>query len=65
MDRKSQDKVLRAGFTIIRKDDQPTPRIKARLEGGKDYKTLQKFETKAARDRAFAELLKDETVISD
>ena len=28
MDRKSQDKVLKAGFIIIRKDDYPSPRIK-------------------------------------
>lgn len=30
MDRQSQNKVIDAGFTIIRKDDYPSPRIKAR-----------------------------------
>lgn len=65
MDRKSQDKVLNAGFTIIRKDDHPSPRIKARYTAGTDYRTYDKYETKAARDRAFAALLKGEKVISD
>lgn len=65
MDRKSQDKVLKAGFTIIRKDDYPSPRIKARQMGGKDYRTYEKYETKAARDRAFDKLLGNDNVISD
>lgn len=65
MDRKSQDKVLKAGFTIIRKDDYPQPRIKARYTAGSDYRTYGKYDTKAARDQAFAILLKDEKVISD
>lgn len=65
MDRKSQDKVLQAGFTIIRKDDYPSPRIKARYAAGIDYRTYDKYETKAARDRAFSILLKDEKVIND
>lgn len=65
MDRKSQDKVLRAGFIIIRKDDNPSPRIKARQTEKTDYRTLEKYATKAERDRAFARLLSDEKVISD
>ncbi|ROT12375.1 hypothetical protein [Muribaculum intestinale] len=65
MDRKSQDKVLRAGSTIIRKDDYPQPRIKARYVAGSDYRTYEKYKTKAERDRAFAGLLKGDKVISD
>ncbi len=65
MDRKSQDKVLKAGFTIIRKDDYPSPRIKVRYTADTDYRTYEKYETKAERDRSFARLLKDEKVISD
>lgn len=65
MDRKSQDKVLKAGFIIIRKDDYPTPRIKARHVACTDYRTFEKYNTKAERDRAFARLLTDDKVISD
>jgi hypothetical protein len=64
MDKHSQAKVIAAGFTIIRADDQPSPRIKMK---GKSHEwvTLEKFETKAARDRRFTELLQDDNVISD
>lgn len=65
MDRKSQDKVLKAGFMIIRKDDYPQPRIKVRGTKGSDYRTLAKFKTKAERDREFDRLLQDEKTISD
>ena len=65
MDRKSQDKVLKAGFMIIRKDDYPQPRIKVRGTKGSDYRTYAKFKTKAERDREFDRLLQDEKTISD
>lgn len=66
MDTKSQTKVMAAGFRIIRKDDYPQPRIKAKIDGlGSEWKTLEKFNTKAARDRAFDEMLKDLMTISD
>lgn len=66
MDTKSQTKVMAAGFRIIRKDDYPQPRIKAKIDGlGPEWKTLEKFNTKAARDRAFDEMLKDLMTISD
>lgn len=66
MDTKSQTKVMAAGFKIIRKDDYPQPRIKIKTnEQGSDWRTLEKFETKAARDRAFEERLKDLMTISD
>lgn len=65
MDRESQNKVLDAGFTIIRKDDYPLPRIKARIDRSKDWKTLNKYTTKAERDRVFKGLLEDKKTISD
>ena len=66
MDAKSQKKVMAAGFRIIRKDDYPQPRIKTKTnEKRSDWRTLEKFETKAARDRAFEEMLKDYMTLSD
>lgn len=65
MDTNSQMKVMAAGFRIIRTDDQPTPRIKVKENGNYEWRTLEKFETKAARDRMFKELLKDEKTIND
>jgi hypothetical protein len=65
MDAKNQLKVIQAGFTIIRADDQPNVRIKAKNERYKDWATLEKFDTKAARDRYMAELLKNPLVIED
>lgn len=67
-------KLLNAGYRIIRSDDMPSPRIKT-LTGHKvdgvnyvsagDWCTLEKFDTKAARNRRMAELLRDEKTISD
>ncbi len=66
MDKNSQDKVIKAGFRIIRKDDYPQPRIKTKSNSQwSDWHTLAKFDTKAARDRAFAEMLEDGFTISD
>ncbi|MDH8700847.1 hypothetical protein M2138_000181 [Dysgonomonadaceae bacterium PH5-43] len=64
MDGDSQRKVLQAGFMIIRKDDQPNIRIK-RLKSNSSWITLEKFDTKAARDRRFKQLMKLSTVIND
>lgn len=77
MGKNDQVKVMRAGFRIIRSDDSTgTPRIKElrfHTDGklGVDFVsqadgyTLEKFPSKAARDRAMAELLKDDHVITD
>jgi hypothetical protein len=65
MDATSQQKVIAAGFTIIRSDDQPNPRIKVKDEHHREWATLEKFETKAARDRRMEELLKSPHVITD
>lgn len=55
---------MAAGFKIIRTDDQPNIRIKYRISNG-SWSTLEKFETKSARDRRFKELLKDNSIIED
>lgn len=65
MDQISQQKTINAGFTIIRCDDQPSARIKYKWKGILSWKTLEKFPTKAERDRRFIELLKDQMIISD
>ena len=66
MDKKSQLKVIKAGFKIIRKDDTPSPRIKMIGKGTYDWVTYEKdFPSKAARDRRFEELLVSNIFISD
>ena len=57
MNQQSQIKVINAGFTILRTDDHPTPRIKHKGKGGHEWSTFEKFNTKAARDRRMNELL--------
>lgn len=59
-----QDKVIKAGFMIIRPDDYPNIRIKYRVGNGA-WKTLEKFDTVAARDRRLKELLKNILTIMD
>ena len=65
MDQESQMKVAAAGFTILRQDDYPTPRIKYKSKDQREWKTLEKFETKAARDRRYKEFLKMSMIIND
>ena len=65
MDAQSQQKVINAGFTIIRSDDQPTPRIKFKGLGSLEWKTLEKFSSKAERDRKMGALLEMEHIIAD
>lgn len=65
MDLNSQNKVMRAGFMLIRKDDQPQPRIKYKQFGISEWRTLEKFDTKAARDRRYKDLLHNSTIIED
>ena len=65
MDQKSQMKVVEAGFVIIRKDDQPTPRIKYKSADQREWATLEKHERKRDRDKAFDELMKNELYIND
>lgn len=65
MDQASQLKVIAAGFSIIRSDDQPSPRIKIKDKEHHEWSTLRKFETKAARDREFKQLTQLQMVITD
>ena len=64
MNTNDQDKIIEAGFMIIRPDDYPNIRIKYRVGNGA-WKTLEKFDTKAARDRRLKELLKNILTIMD
>ncbi len=45
MDLNSQNKVLKAGFMIIRKDDQPQPRIKYKQFGFPEWRTFNTSKT--------------------
>lgn len=65
MDKYSTQKVIKSGFKIIRTDDSPNIRIKIRDSVEKDWMTLEKFETKAAGNRRFNELLTHDDIISD
>ena len=68
MDAKSRDKLLDAGWRILRCDDTPNIRIKAYSYGkalNADWRTLEVFQTKAARDRKLKELLEDPKTIMD
>ena len=64
MNTNDQDKVIEAGFMIIRPDDFPNIRIKYRVGNGA-WKTLEKFDTISARDRRLKELLKNILTIMD
>ena len=46
-----QNKLVNAGFQIIRKDDYPSPRIKFCTGRNGSWKTYKKFETKAEREK--------------
>nr|WP_320037163.1 hypothetical protein [uncultured Bacteroides sp.] len=65
MDQVSQQKIIKAGFTIIRTDDTPSFRIKHKTKDVLSWVTLEKFTTKAARDRKFNELLIEPMIIAD
>lgn len=69
-----QLKLLNAGYTIIRPDNQPKIRIKtlvlAQLRGmdyvnSASWKTLETYQTKAARDRALKDMLQSRMIILD
>lgn len=60
-----QNKLKAAGFTILRKDDYPTPRIKVSTGKNGAWATYAKYKTKAERDKAFCLLLNDDKIISD
>lgn len=60
----NNEKIAAAGFRIIRADDYPLPRIKE-WKSDSSWTTLEKFDTKAARERRIRELLDDPKIIVD
>lgn len=59
MDATNLQKVMDAGFTVIRPDDHPNIRIKFKDKDQREWKTLYgNFPTKAERDRKLTELLR-------
>jgi hypothetical protein len=68
MNATNQQKLVNAGFTIIRKEDHVPGqlRIKVKGSGSHEWKTLEKgFPTKAAVDRRMNELLNDPKTVED
>ena len=65
MDYESKQKVIAAGFTILRSEDQPTTRIKCIRPGDHHWNTWQKYDTKAERDRQLKKLLSEPNYIQD
>lgn len=68
MDATNQQKIIAAGFKIIRPEAhvQGQLRIKSKGPGGHEWKTLEKgFESKAALERRMKELLKDPMIVQD
>lgn len=60
----NNEKITAAGFRIIRTDDYPLPRIKE-WKSDSSWITLEKFDTKTARERRIQELLADTKIIMD
>jgi hypothetical protein len=65
MNTTDQQKLIRAGYILIRPDDQPNPRIKIKDSQSFEWRTLEKFDSKAARDRKLKWLLTAEKTIQD
>jgi predicted Rdx family selenoprotein len=70
MNATDQQKLVKAGFTIIRTELAPgsgdNHRIKTKGSGSHEWKTLEKgFPTKAALERRVNELLKDPIIVQD
>ncbi len=57
------EKLAAAGFVIVRPDDYPAPRIKQWVGDG-FWKTLEKYPSKAARDRALAVMLENPKTVN-
>lgn len=65
MNLKDQNKLIKAGFMLVRPDDQPSPRIKIKDGKSTEWRTLSNFPSKAARDKKLKELLEIDKVIQD
>ena len=57
------EKIQKAGFKIIRADDAPSPRIKE-WKSDSAWVTMEKFDTKAARDRRMQQLLQEPDIVA-
>lgn len=58
-------KVIAAGLTIIRPRNLTKPEIWYKDATTRDWHKMEAFDTKAARDRRFKELLKDPHILED
>lgn len=68
MTAKDQVKLLNAGFTIIRKEGENTlseKKIKFKSTLHHEWKTLDKYPTNAAMQRAAKELLENRMIVED
>jgi len=67
MNETNQQKLVNAGFRIIRREDHLPAYLRIKVKGGShEWKTLEKgFATKAALNRRMDELLKDEKTVED
>lgn len=66
MTQKGRDKLFMRGWTILRKDDTfgVAPGIKV-YNYNSSWKLVDRYKTKAARDREFKRLLDDHCTIED
>ncbi len=61
---RDEKKLIAAGFTLIRRDDLPKPRIKFKSKDNFEWRTMVgPFDIKAARDREAEKLLTISTII--
>lgn len=61
----SRNKLIKAGWKIIRKDDYPEPRIKIATGQNGAWRTLEKYKSKSERDRMFTVLLTADKTIDE
>lgn len=61
----SRNKLIKGGWKIIRKDDYPEPRIKIATGQNGAWRTLEKYKSKAERDRMFTVLLSADKTIDE
>ena len=59
------NKLIRAGFTIVRVADFPSTCIKFRNDVDKGFRILKEFHSKVDRNRALQELLTDPMTVED
>jgi thymidylate synthase (FAD) len=65
MNATDQQKLIKAGFVLVRPDDHPSPRIKVKDDQSSEWRTMERFDSKATRDRELKRLLKSNLIIQD